>query len=284
MDILTGSINTGNIKTQQGADPDADNILLFSAEGEFKDLSSNEEISKLLSQKTNFEDIDNKIKTLAELDDFIIYISDKDQSTNAKFADNLMAKSQALKIKGNAQLKSRREEIEEMASIIEWKDVNKFIFLLANTAEGFIAEGRKTAAQQLIGRLCIKWMFDDYKNILEDPYPIIGQEFESSTPKTLHLYNINGHLFTLSHILTKMGESMNKKVGSNSEKYVSIYITDADIGGNLLSKKLKSRKDDNKSLDMDESLWNEISDNLLSNIKIGIQLKVDQIFNEAFLS
>jgi len=277
IDLSHGGKNTGAVKNAKGQDIDADNIQLASGKLKFYFTESNDLFEKVLNN-IRFDHLKEELKAINDIDrKFLIMTSAKDQSTNAKFVD-FHAKSETVKIKGDATLKSRKPEIEKMYQAIGnvGHNPSDLVFSIANLAADFVTEGQEEQAKRTLGAICIAWMFDDAQEIVQGTQFIKGSN-------SLHFYNLNGKYYTLSDILELTAKDLSRKslaeyTSSNSDsmKYVKIGITLPK--SNPYEAMLKSTKQPAEGIDQ----WDYVANILNKSIKIGIDMSVQNLFNDLF--
>ena len=269
LDIMGGGMNTGNIKNTLGLSIDADNIQIASGKMEF--YFNNKRDRTQWDEIEYFGDFLDQVKKIENFESkFMIMYSDKDQSVSKEFGKTNVA-HRDVKIKGDASLKKRGQEIIEMYNLIEHPgemDPTDLIFSLANLSEEFVCNGNVEQAKRTLGAICVGWMFDDVKQIITGSSLISGVD-------TIHFYNINNYYYTLSDILYKTSEALESKNPSKYGTYVSIGIS-------LPQNKIYATILEENSPEEGMPRWEAISDTLLSNTKINIHMNPKNLFNELF--
>lgn len=277
IDLTGGGKNTGAILNSKGLSIDADNIQLASATLEYYYGSSSDLFTKDTSD-IRFDEFTDDIKKIEELDrKFIIMTSAKDQSTNAKF-DTFFAGSETVKIKGEGSLLSRKPEIEQMYSTIGnvGHSPSDLVFSIANLASDFVCSGQVEQAKRTLGAICIAWMFDDAKEIVQGTQFIQGSD-------SLHFYNLNGKYYTLSDILELTARDLSRKSlaeytssSSDGMKYVKIGITVPKT--NPYEDMLNSKNQPPEGM----AQWEQVANVLNTTTKIGITMSPKNLFQDLF--
>lgn len=273
LDIDRGGMNTGNIK-KEGLNVDADNIQLADANCNFyfSDWKSREDKNNKI-QWNEIGDFDVFLDQVKRIEDFeskfMIMYSDKDQSVSKEFK-NQIAHSD-VKIKGSASLNKRGPEIINMYNMIDHPgemDPTDLIFSIANLAQEFVCNGQVDQAKRTLGAICVGWMFDDVKEIVQGSSLIQGTA-------TIHFYNINNYYYTLSDILYKTSQALNSKNISDQSSYVKIGISVPK--GKIYETMIKKNKPDEGM-----PRWESISDTLMSKTNIDIHMNPKNLFNALF--
>lgn len=270
-----GGANTGKMVGTTGRSIDADNILLGTGKLEFfsPDL---EALNNKDKKNISLTDLQKQIENIEELKDgLVIMTSAKDQSTNKTF-NSFTATNTKVKLKDPGSLKARRGEIEDMFAAANCGGVDDLIFALANLAKDFVYEGKIEMAKKNLGTVCIAWMFDDAVEIIQGGSMFQNQSLGTNI-STLHFYNINNYIYTLSDILLKTAQNLNKGIGKTGRnmKYVNIGISGTKIEPYTT---LLSENNQLKGIER----WNYVSNELMSNITISVHMNVKNLFNDLF--
>lgn len=279
IDLSGGGKNTGAILNSKGLSIDADNIQLASATFEYHYGASNDLFTKNTSD-IRFDEFKDDIKKIDELDRrFIVMTSAKDQSTNAKFS-GFFAGSETVKIKGEGSLASRKSEIETIYNAVDnvGHNPSDLVFSIANLANDFVCSGQVEQAKRTLGAICIAWMFDDAKEIVQ------GTQFIESSD-SLHFYNLNGKYYTLSDILELTARDLSRKSlaeytssSSDGMKYVKIGITIPK--SNPYETMLNNKNQPPEGM----AQWDSVANTLTSTTKIGITMSPKNLFKDLFSS
>lgn len=275
IDLSGGGKNTGAILNSKGLSIDADNIQLASAELKYH-FDQSEDLFTKTNTNIYFDDFKSDLEKLDDLERrFILMTSAKDQSTNSAFK-KFYASGTDVKIKGVAALNSRATEIEEMYNTIGNVGHNPrdLIFSIANLATDFVCEGKVEQAKRTLGAICVAWMFDDAKEIIQGTSFIPGSH-------SLHFYNLNGKYYTLSDILEKTAEDLNRKslneyASRDGMKYVKITMEIPKT--NPYEAMLKRKNQPPEGMGQ----WEEVSNVLTSTTKIGVYMNVANLFKDLF--
>ena len=277
IDLTGGGKNTGAILNSKGLSIDADNIQLASATLKYHYGASNDLFTKTTSN-IRFDEFKEDMQKIDELDRrFIIMTSAKDQSTNAKF-DTFFAGSETVKIKGEGSLLSRKPEIEEMYSTIGnvGHNPSDLVFSIANLANDFVCSGQVEQAKRTLGAICIAWMFDDAKEIVQ------GTQFIQDSD-SLHFYNLNGKYYTLSDILELTARDLSQKSlaeytssSRDGMKYVKIGITVPK--NNPYEDMLNSKNQPPEGI----AQWDKVANILNTTTKISIAMSPRNLFQDLF--
>ena len=275
IEIGGGGANTGKIVGNSGRSIDADNMLLGTATLEFFPPDLDDLTKQLNNTQKNikFDDLKNQINKNQELlNGLAIMTSAKDQSTNKSF-NSYTATNTKVKLKDPGSLKARRGEIEDMFAAANCGGVENLIFALANLAKDFVYEGKIEMAKRNLGTICVAWMFDDAVEIIQD-----GSMFKSGLNiSTLHFYNINNYLYTLSDILFKTAQNIDSGIGKTGRnmKYVNVSISGTNIQP---FNTLLSTYNELQGIER----WDYVSNELMTNITISVQMNVKNLFKDLF--
>lgn len=272
-----GGVETGKVINKFGRSIDADNILLGTASLDFfyPDMDKLTKQSADPKKRITLTEVKNEIEDIEELKDgLVIMTSAKDQSTNKSF-NSFTATNTRVKLKDPGSLQTRRGEIEQMFAAANCGGVNDLIFALANLATDFVYEGKIDMAKKNLGTVCLAWMFDDAVEIVQN------KSMFGNNIGTLHFYNVNNYIYTLSDILYKTAENVAKvgkgaitKTGRNMN-YVNITISGTNYNPYTV---LLTDYNNLQGIER----WNFISDELMSNIKIGVNMNITKLFKELF--
>lgn len=273
-----GGVETGKVINKFGRSIDADNILLGTASLDFfyPDMDKLTKQSVDPKKRITLTEVKNEIEDIEELKDgLVIMTSAKDQSTNKSF-NSFTATNTRVKLKDPGSLQTRRGEIEQMFAAANCGGgVNDLIFALANLATDFVYEGKIDMAKKNLGTVCLAWMFDDAIEIVQN------KSMFGNNIGTLHFYNVNNYIYTLSDILYKTAENVAKvgkgaitKTGRNMN-YVNITISGTNYNPYTV---LLTDYNHLRGIER----WNFISDELMSNIKIGVNMNITKLFKELF--
>lgn len=266
IDLTGGGVGTGRV-LNSGKAIDADNILLATGELDFM----YPDLSKLTPDKNGNLQYDDLLKEIDNnqqlLDGFVLMFSDKDQSTNATF-NSYVATNTNVKLKDPGSLASRRGEIESMFSAVGGS-AEQLIFGLANVATDFVCDGQVEQAKMALGTVCVAWMFNDAVEIVQR-----GTIFKNTNATTLHFYNVNGYYYTLSDILYKTAGNLKGGI-SGGMKYVTVSLSSPKSNPYVT---MLSEKGHPEGI----AQWDRVSDNLMSQTKIGVQMNIKNLFNDLF--
>ena len=273
LDISRGGMNTGNIK-KGGLNIDADNIQLVNATGDFyfSDWKNREDKNNKI-QWNEIGDFNIFLQQIERIQDFeskfMIMYSDKDQSVSKEFK-NQIAHSD-VKIKGSASLNKRGPEIIEMYNMIDHPgemDPTDLIFSIANLAQEFVCNGQEEKAKRTLGAICVGWMFDDVKEIVQ------GSSLLQGTAG-IHFYNINNYYYTLSDILYKTSVALRKTNISDQSSYVKIGIA---VPKGKIYETMVQKNTPEEGMPR----WEKVSNNLMSKTNIDIHMNPKNLFNALF--
>lgn len=273
-----GGAETGKVINAAGRSIDADNILLGTASLSFSypDMDKLTQQSQDIKKRIQLTEIKNEINDIESLENgLVIMTSAKDQSTNKSF-NSFTATNTKVKLKDPGSLKTRRTEIERMFDAAGCGGVDDLIFALANLAKDFVYEGQIDMAKKNLGTVCLVWMFDDAVEIVQD-----GSMFGNNI-STLHFYNINNYIYTLSDILYKTASNVQAKLGQGgitktgkNMNYVNVTISGTKHNPYI---DLLSEHDQLQGI----ARWDFVSEELMSNITIGVNMNVKNLFNQLF--
>lgn len=272
LDIDRGGMNTGNLK-KGGLNVDADNIQLANADCNFyfpdwKTREENEGIN--WNQIGDFDVFLDQIQRIKDFESkFMIMYSDKDQSVSKEFKNQIAHTD--VKIKGSASLNKRGPEIIEMYNMIDHPgamDPTDLVFSIANLAQEFVCNGQVDKAKKTLGAICVGWMFDDVKEIIQ------GSSLVQGT-MGIHFYNINNYYYTLSDILYKTSQALSSKNISDQSSYVRIGIT-------VPKGKIYEPMVQKNTVEEGMPRWEKVSGNLMSRTSIDIHMNPKSLFNALF--
>lgn len=265
---LFGGVKTGKIQ-QNNNSIKTDVIMIADGEGQLL-LKENEiikELNKVVNDKDNAtkNNLDTFLSSGKLKDKFVIMISAKDQSS-AKGFENYHA-STAIKMAEQSSLNKRMEDLRTFgtAANIMGKGVSDLMFALVNLEEDMVCAGEEELVKRALGALCANWMFDDVAETFNTVPSILGSDDDVTK---IYIYNISGAYYTLSDILGKTAERIEKQQNS---QMVSVQF-----------KVSNGSYENAKNVPAGLARWEKVNQNVMSNTTFGFKLNSNNLFKQLF--
>lgn len=121
-----------------------------------------------------------------------------------------------LQIEGEGSFSSRMSTLSKIN--LGGNMTDKLIFMLNNTTQGCIAEGRESELADYLAAVCVAWMWDNSDELFD---------LDSNVPSNYHkiyLFNSGGAYFTASQIIQQTIETL-VNYGEDTNRFVKVSIT-----------------------------------------------------------
>ena len=256
---LTGGVKTGTVKNAKGQNIKGDAYTLMTASGGFA-LQEGTQAKADFQQITRKNELEQFLNEGRFQDNFIIISSAKDQSLSADFNNKFSTGN--IKFAEPASLEERIGNIRDFAQAanVGGSGINDLIFALANLEDDMVCSGQIQAIKQVLGALCVNWMFDDFGDL------VMNVSLQNSATK-ICVYYINGWYYTLSDILKRTANKIHQKQASDLV-YVGLSIPKSSSYGEAA-----------KTTPQGLERWNATRANIMSRTKLRFDLKVKNLFD-----
>lgn len=236
---------TGMLTSKSGLNPDTDVVQYWSAS-----LTRDIESEGLVAAQEHYEDLAQIEQDIHNSGGFVIHYS-------AKFGEGT-----DLKVKGDAGYDQRLKEIRGMLEDLHAHGYEDFLFTFANTVKGFIADDRWEDVKTSLIQFVAIWMFDDI-------IPDLRSEMTANQNVALNFYNIRGKTIVSSELFQYLKDYFDSlTIEGRRPRPAPITITRSSY---------VFTDTDRQSVKLAEDPWQKTYDIAMSNMKMGLKLKGNNV-------